>query len=259
MKHWKTSLGSNLSRSRAGVALGSILAISLLLWAILRPAPLPDFKAIEDVPSMKQAFNAYLRPIVMQQNQQIENQRQNLDALAVAFDQTGALGAFQRWRLRSLASNYEVEWNDDIGEVIKQLKLRVDAVPVELALAQAAKESGWGRSRFAIEGNNLFGLWCYKPGCGLVPQRRPEGETHEVAAFSSVSAAVEYYLHNINTHDGYADLRRRRLQLRESGKRLNPLILAEGLLLYSQRREAYVQEIKAMVRQFQGMPLPSSA
>ena len=117
-----------------------------------------------------------------------------------------------------------------------------------LALVQAATESGWGRSRFALEGNNLFGHWCYEPGCGLVPARRNQGAAHEVAAFDSISESVSRYLHNLNTHAAYAPLRAIRARLRQQDEPPTAMALADGLVLYSERRDEYVDEIKSVIR-----------
>ncbi|MEX0914821.1 MAG: glucosaminidase domain-containing protein, partial [Wenzhouxiangellaceae bacterium] len=148
-----------------------------------------------------------------------------------------------------LAEEYDVDWErDDRLESVAMLERRVDAVPVSLALVQAATESGWGRSRFAVEGNNLFGHWCYRRGCGLVPERRNTGAAHEVAAFDSVSASVRRYLHNLNTHAAYAPLRAIRARLRDNGESPSAMALADGLTRYSERREEYVDEIKTVIR-----------
>ncbi|KGE03047.1 hypothetical protein HRUBRA_02364 [Pseudohaliea rubra DSM 19751] len=125
----------------------------------------------------------------------------------------------------------------------------MDVIPPGLALAQAAKESGWGRSRFAVEGNNLFGQWCFDPGCGIVPARRPEGSRHEVAAFDSVDEAIRRYMNNLNTHERYAPFRERRAALRARDTVLTGPALVAGLLGYSERGEVYLDELRAMMRQ----------
>jgi Bax protein len=125
---------------------------------------------------------------------------------------------------------------------------RVDVVPVSLVLAQAAKESAWGRSRFAREGNNLFGEWCFTAGCGMVPRRRESGKTHEVETFPSVRAAVASYIHNLNSHPSYRMLRSIRASLREAGKPLNGLALARGLEAYSAQGSDYVASVRDIIR-----------
>lgn len=231
----------------------ALLALLLLVWWLSTPrfGGLPDFEAVEDVSQMKQAFAGYLQPIVAYHNTRISAQREELKQLQQTRDASGELGFWQRWQLKSIAADYEVDWlPEDPGSVLAELLLRVDVIPEPLALAQAAKESGWGRSRFAREGNNLFGLWCYQRGCGIVPKNREAGAAHEVAEFDSVSDAVAYYLHNLNTHPSYQDLRERRQTMRHHNAKLDPQALANGLLMYSQRRGAYVEEIQSMVRQF---------
>ena len=128
------------------------------------------------------------------------------------------------------------------------LGIRIDIVPTELVLVQAANESAWGTSRFARIGLNFFGLWCYKKGCGMIPNSRTSGLKHEVAAFKDLDYAVSRYLYNINSNAAYHVFRRIRQQLREFKLPLSPEILATGLLPYSERGMDYVTDILAMLR-----------
>lgn len=227
----------------AGTAAVAV-AVICLLW-LSAPQRLPDFDSIERIPARKQAFFEYLAPIVRSENERIAERRRRLLELAEA----GSPGWFDRRWLARLSSEYEVEWDPDAPlERIDLLIKRVDIVPVALALVQAATESGWGRSRFAVEGNNLFGHWCYRRGCGIIPARRSSDAGHEVAAFDSVRQSVARYLHNLNTHDAYEPLRRIRARLRRQDRGLDAVALAEGLESYSERREAYVEEIKTVIR-----------
>jgi Bax protein len=125
---------------------------------------------------------------------------------------------------------------------------RVDTVPLELVLSQAANESAWGTSRFARKANNLFGQWCFSKGCGLVPARRNAGSTHEVAAFKSPQLSVRSYLRNLNTGRVYKDLRNIRAAKRAEGKQATAYEIAAGLSKYSERGQAYVKEIRAMIK-----------
>ena len=125
--------------------------------------------------------------------------------------------------------------------------VRVDTVPASLVLAQAANESAWGTSRFARRANNFFGVWCFTPGCGITPNRRDAGKTHEVRRYKSVQASVNHYIRMINTNNAYRELREIRAELRDEN-RVNGLGLADGLLRYSERGPAYVRELKQMIR-----------
>ncbi len=231
----------------------ALALISLLAWLALTPrqASLPDFSRFDDVQQMKLAFAAFLSPIVAEQNDTLLATRQELLRMQSRLDRGESLGFFARRRIKALAEQYELAADADLPEWLDALIERIDAVPAALVLAQAAKESGWGRSRFAVEGNNLFGHWCYVKGCGIVPKQRGPGQQHEVARFDSPAQAVERYLFNLNSHESYAALRRLRRQMRDAKQALDPLQLANGLLLYSERREAYVEEVQTMVRQFQ--------
>ena len=125
----------------------------------------------------------------------------------------------------------------------------MDIVPLQLALVQAAKESSWGRSRYAVQSNNIFGQWCFKQGCGVIPKERPAGARHEVRKFDSVSDAIRSYIHNLNSHYRYNNLREIRQSLRQNGQAIEGDELVDGLLFYSERRHQYVEEIRSMIRQ----------
>lgn len=240
-----------------------ILLLLVWLWLAYQRdefGELPDFAAMENVTEMKAAFYGYLTPMIVHHNDAIREQRTRLESLQQQAARGAALSGSERRWLRRLATQYELTWDDDaaLAPLLQELLLRVDTIPVELALAQAAKESGWGRSRFAVEANNLFGQWCYSEGCGVVPANRPAGASHEVETFSSVSEAMRRYMNNLNTHESYADFRGRRQALRDSGQPQTGMALAGGLVLYSERREDYVDDIRGMIRQYRRIQAENS-
>jgi len=243
-------IGQFYKRHRQPLYGAAAVAIVLTLAVALPPSrpgagDLPAFDQ-QDTASRKQAFFDYLRPIARYHNARIAKERETLLALA-ADDSPGWLA---RWRLRSLADAYGVDMDQsDYDEVIRLLKRRIDVVPVSLVLVQAAKESAWGRSRFARKGNALFGEWCFTRGCGMVPGARDEGRTHEVEAFDSVYDAVGSYMHNLNTHDSYAELRAARQLMRQEQEKPTGVELAQHLGRYSERGDAYVREVLSMIRQ----------
>jgi Bax protein len=207
--------------------------------------PLPDFSKYVDVKQKKVAFFAYLTPHVKQINQEIAQQRSFVMALTQYPTDKKSLT-----QLETLIKKYSIKTDDKLTfvKLKRTLLLRVDELPIELVLMQAANESAWGTSRFALTANNLFGQWCFKKGCGIVPSGRPAGEKYEVRKFSHPVDSIRSYYNNLNTGHAYVDLRETRLGLREQNKALNPNLLADGLLSYSTRREAYVKELKAMIR-----------
>ena len=235
------------SAAAIGLALMAMTILGAYLW--LRPStePLPDFSEIEDIDQRKTAFFSYLAPIVVEENERVLAQRARLLELTKQPSEKSFSPLQRRW-LRKLAAEYELEWPGESREQTMATMLRrIDAVPASLALIQAAKESGWGQSRFAVKGNNLFGHWCYSPGCGIVPARRSDDAAHEVAAFDSVEQSVERYINNLNTHPSYQPLRELRQTKRLNGNPLKGLALADGLVLYSERRGDYVRDIKQML------------
>ena len=209
-------------------------------------SPLPDFSQYTDVKAKKQAFFDYLQPIVAANNQRILDDRARLYALADTSDE--ALSREDRRFLDKLVDRYEVDTAVNSNTQRTELMMRLDTVPMSLALTQAAMESAWGTSRFAREGNNLFGQWCYQAGCGIVPKRRGEGQVHEVASFDNIDAAVASYLRNINSHRAYADLRAARADLRAANQPVTGNAMANHLLRYSERGSDYVEEIQSMIR-----------
>ena len=255
--------GKNVSRWRPGDWPGlrpSLVALALLAvstglgtYYLLysRGESLPDMSIHPAGAERKAAFFKFMAPIVAARNDAIREQREKLLQLAQKFAAEGHLSILDELWLKRLAEGYEVDWEpDELDAVFAELRRRVDIVPRPLVLVQAAKESGWGTSRFAREANNLFGQWCYRKGCGLVPAQRAENDVHEVRKFDSVDEAVDAYLHNINTFNSYARLRGIRLAMRQRGKQPVAADLAEGLLFYSQRRGQYVDEIRSMLRQY---------
>ena len=238
----------------------------------------PDFAQDRDIVEKKQAFYAYLIPKIDQANREITRERQWLlnfknriehsrrlqskkpqkpDSTAGATHEASQRvdASFDTEELTALARlgkryNLAVDTRnfDGLDAQIQQLLLRVDVVPASLVLAQAAKESGWGSSRFAREGNNFFGIWCFYPGCGMTPERRDAGRRHEVAMFDTVEESVRYYLRTINSHAAYVQLRQIRAAARNNNQPFGGEQLAPGLLCYSERGLMYVNEIQSMIR-----------
>jgi Bax protein len=204
---------------------------------------LPDFSSIRDVKEKKKKFFGYLKPIVAEVNQTVKQERAFIQNLT-QFPEN----SIQIERLTAIAKKYRVELDLEFDDLKHELLLKVDEIPVELVLMQAANESGWGTSRFALQANNLFGQWCFKKGCGVVPEGRPEGQTYEVRKFAKPADSVRSYFANLNSGYAYSELRLLRKQLRDIEEGLDPYVIAEGLIPYSTRREAYVDEIQNMLR-----------
>lgn len=212
--------------------------------------PLPPFHEIEQVSVKKQRFFEYLTPVIRAENERIREQRARLLEIARDRDAGEAPGWLARRFLDRLAREYRVDADAlDTDELIDALVERVDVIPRSLVLVQAAKESGWGSSRFARRANNLFGQWCFDPGCGLVPRNRPEGRVHEVQSFDTVRDAVASYVRNLNTHRSYEPLREVRAELRAADRPLRGSELARGLGRYSERGDVYVREVQSMIRE----------
>ncbi|MFT6897342.1 MAG: Bax protein [Paraglaciecola sp.] len=209
---------------------------------------MPDFTDFSSVTEKKRAFFAYLLPEIERQNEITLTLRKAIHAMQSLAAAEQPLTPFAQRLLTTLRKSYRVEKNVDTQHALAVLSLKVDMIPPELVLVQAANESGWGTSRFARKGYNFFGLWCFTKGCGFVPRQRDEGSQHEVAKFSSLSKAVKTYIRNLNRHYAYQELREIRSQLRQQNKPVTARALVHGLHSYSERGQDYIDELVGMMR-----------
>lgn len=209
-------------------------------WAA---TPLPDFSGYVDTTEKKAAFFAFLYPRIVLANSRILLERNYL----LSLEKKASLTPQEKHWLDQQAQRLRIKAVTGSRQQFELLKKRLDVIPPSLVMAQAANESAWGTSRFARHGNNLFGQWCFTRGCGLVPQSRVEGARHEVAKFASPYRSIRAYIENLNRHPTYQALREIRLKDRAEQTPLSGLEMAEGLLGYSERGEAYVEEIRAMI------------
>ncbi len=208
------------------------------------PSGIPNFSAYKDVKAKKRDFFGFMLPMVRKVNDEVLADRNFLKSL-----NPKSITAGEEQKLRQLADHYRLKEADSKppAVLIEELLPRTDIVPASLILAQSANESAWGTSRFAKMGNNLFGLWCFTPGCGITPGDRKKDLKHEVATFDSVQDSVRYYVHTINSHPAYQKLRTVRKQQREAEEKLSGIELATGLQNYSERGHEYVDEIQSMI------------
>ncbi|MEX0326110.1 MAG: glucosaminidase domain-containing protein [Puniceicoccaceae bacterium] len=229
--------------------------ILILVLAAMRPGPLfhrslPDFSKVPAGEERKAAFFDFLHPYVEESNANVLALRRQL----LAIERQARLGSLNRRHLYWLQVNGRAaglefaRYEQPAPEQLEELERRLDIIPASLALAQAALESGWGTSRFAQQGNNLFGMWCYEPGCGIVPRKRPAGATYEVASYYSPRESFLAYINNLNSNSAYASLRFRREQSRLEGRSPTGLELADGLYRYSQEQWLYVEKVKGVIR-----------
>lgn len=211
-------------------------------------SPPPIFSEITDIAERKQAFFNYLTPIIEQKNQTIKKNRQRLANMKSSWEEYQSLSHTQRFHFNRWLKRYKISDELDTQQQLGELDKRMNVIPSALVLAQAANESAWGTSRFALKGNNYFGQWCFTRGCGIVPSGRGAGAKHEVRRFSSPADSVDAYFRNINTHRAYRQLRSLRATLQANGQAITGHALAAGLTRYSERGEEYVKELRAMMK-----------
>ncbi len=214
-----------------------------------REAPLPDFTVYQDVHAKKMEFFSFLLPLVDEENERLLDLRTRLNFIYEHVRWNREIDHEDKVWLHEMIEEFRIsETNVHTKEFWETALQRVDAVPEHLVLAQAANESAWGTSRFAREGNNLFGQWCFRQGCGLIPADRPEDATYEVARFESVSQSIGSYMHNLNTGRTYQQLREIRSEARQKGQQPDANAMAGGLKSYSERGEDYITELRSMIR-----------
>lgn len=205
----------------------------------------PDFASYPAGSERKAVFFEYFEMIIQEEIRVTLAQR---DYISAMFTSRHELSNKDEQRVTTIAKDYEIEQFDaDDSQHWQLLLRRVDIVPASLALAQAANESAWGTSRFAREANNFFGHWCFEKGCGLVPKNRNAGANHEVADFDSPRESVQKYMRNLNTHPAYLHLRKIRERLRNQNKPITSHALLPALQKYSERGDAYIQELEEMI------------
>ena len=199
-----------------------------------------EIKKIENTKKKKNLFIKIILPLILEENNRIKLDRKKLFTI---LNKNMNSNAEKKW-LKSKFQQYGVINND-----LSTLKVRMDIVPVSLAIAQAAKETGWGTSRFAIEGNALFGQWTWS-GEGIKPAGvDPEDSNHKVMKFKVLKASVRAYQRNLNTHGGYKQFRSARASMRDNDEDLDSLLLADYLDKYAATGKEYTKIIKQIIKQ----------
>ena len=186
----------------------------------------------------KELFIKVALPIIVRENEHLVAQNIKIEQLKNRFH---SLKRSEALWLRKKMEEYEVK-DQSIGELL----MRVDAIPVSIALSQAAVESGWGTSRFASEGNALFGQYVWGEGKGIVPEERSEDEIHEIKSFKNLKSSVSSYMKNLNTNFHYDEFRLNRYVMRKNEIALDGIYLSEFLYNYS-TEEDYPQKIKKII------------
>ena len=198
----------------------------------------------------KKDFIDRLLPSIKQENKRLSQLRIQLKNTLSQLESNQLISKKSKQWLKNLSAKYRVKGNPLVeSEARTDLLEKIDIIPTSLALAQAANESAWGKSRFAVEANNLFGIWTYDEKNGLKPLNRDEGDRHLVRKFNHYSESVAYYMHTLNSHPAYQKLRHIRQQSRQQQRSLDGHSLAEGLEKYSALGEQYVTTIQSMIRQ----------
>ena len=196
-----------------------------------------DLKTLGDTKKKRELFIKIVLPLILAENKQITEDRVKLfKILGKNFNTAG-----ERVWLNRRFKQYKIEDHD-----VAKLKMRMDIIPVSIALAQAANESGWGTSRFALEGNALFGQWTWSKK-GITPKNKDPNQSHKILQFQILKASVKAYKNNLNTHNAYQEFREARAQLRQEDKQIIGLYLTKYLKRYSAIGEKYVAILEDII------------
>ncbi len=198
-----------------------------------------EIKTIKSVKKRKDFFIQIILPLIIKENNNIKLDRKTLFNI---INKSNNTNSEKQW-LDKKYKQYGVKFKD-----LSTLKIRMDEIPVSLAIAQAAKETGWGTSRFAQEGNALFGQWTWS-GEGLKPKDAKKGEDHKVMKFNILQASVRAYQRNLNTHSTYKDFRKARAKFRDSNKSLDSVELSKYLIKYAETGNQYVEVLQKIIQQ----------
>ena len=198
-----------------------------------------EIKMIENTTERKEFFIQIILPLILEENNNIRSDRRTLFGI---INKSNNTNLEKKW-LEKKYKQYGV-----VSKDLSVLKIRMDIVPVSLAIAQAAKETGWGTSRFAQEGNALFGQWTWS-GEGLKPKESDETKGHKVMKFNVLQASVRAYQRNLNTHRSYKNFRLARAELRDRDKPLDSLILSKFLNNYAETGDKYVEVLQKIIKQ----------
>jgi len=189
-----------------------------------------DLKTLGDTRDRRDLFIKIVLPLILHENEKITEDRKRLfKILAKNFNSPG-----EKVWLKRRFKEYKIEDRD-----LSKLKIRMDIIPVSMAIAQAANESGWGTSRFALEGNALFGQWTWSKK-GISPKNKDPDSSHKILQFQILKASVKAYKNNLNTHNAYKEFRKVRAQLRQENKQIIGLDLTKYLKNYASIGEKYV-------------------
>ena len=198
-----------------------------------------DLDELQNTQLKKETFIKIVLPLIVVENERILDDRKKLIILS---EKKFTTDPEKQW-IRQKLLEYKVKKGD-----IKELLVRMDIIPVSIALAQAAKESGWGTSRFALEGNAIFGQWTWS-GQGIAPLDRESNKSHKILKFPILRASVKAYKNNLNTHNSYSKFRSKRLSLREKNKKISGLELTETLNNYAQTGSEYTKILNQIIKQ----------
>ena len=197
-----------------------------------------DIKTLGDTKKKRELFIKIVLPLILDENNKIIEDRKKLfKILGKNFNTVG-----ERVWLKRRFKEYKIDDQD-----LSKLKMRMDIIPVSIALAQAANESGWGTSRFALEGNALFGQWTWSKK-GISPKDKDPTQSHKVLQFQVLKASVKAYKNNLNTHNAYKEFREVRAQLRQENKQIIGLDLAKYLKAYAAIGDKYVVILEDIIR-----------
>ena len=196
-----------------------------------------DLNTLGNTKTKRELFIKIVLPLILYENEKIIDDKKRLfKILGKSFNSPG-----EKVWLNRRFKEYKIKDKD-----LAELKMRMDIIPVSIALAQAANESGWGTSRFALEGNALFGQWTWSKK-GISPKNKDPDQSHKILQFQILKASVRAYKNNLNTHNAYQEFREARAKLRQSETKITGLALTKYLKNYAAIGEKYTEIIEGII------------
>jgi Bax protein len=198
-----------------------------------------DLNELQNTRLKKETFIKIVLPLIVAENEKIIADRKKLKLIS---NKKFTTDLEKQW-LRQKLLEYKVKKGN-----MEELLDRIDIIPTSIAIAQAAKESGWGTSRFALEGNAIFGQWTWN-GQGIAPLDRARNKKHKILKFPILRASVKAYQNNLNTHKSYLNFREKRMVMRQKNKNISGLELTETLKNYAQTGTEYTKILIQIIKE----------
>ena len=221
------------------------LAVFIIFSTTLFAKGMPsEYYAIKNTKKAKAYFFEYIYKLTKKENIRILEERNFIKKILSSNTAKENITKSELKKLSELKKRYRVKKLYDL----KSYLIKIDVIPPSLSIAQAAVESGWGKSRFTKKANNIFGHWTYNAKNGILPKRRPAGSKHYIRVFPNIQASLRAYMLNLNRHTAYKSFHKKRYQTRVKNKNPMGIVLSQTMIKYSGIGKKYLTILKSVIR-----------